>query len=340
MPHTKPLRSLLSAFCDNGIECKQNEPMFHHTSIRIGGLATLAVWPNNRRQLIQVLDLWRELGDSCPICVIGNGNHVIFSDKGYHGLVVVTTHVNRVVFDEGEALERNALRKDSLCCRINAECGASLSDVAFACSARGRSLSGLEFAYGLPDTVGGATVMNVSSNGSDMERVVVASDYYDLKSGKIVRLRDEELNMDWDSCSFQEHPEWIVLNVEMVLNYWDANEIRARAAAKMGDRRKKRPGDIPNIGHVFKRTPHNSAGCLIEDAGLKGFTIGGAQVSVRHADSIINRGDATSEDVMDLIRYIQRAVEQTYDIRLVCCLHYFEDNRGKIAGRRFSMHPL
>ena len=192
-----------------------------------------------------------------------------------HGLVVITNRANRVVFEEDEALDRTSFRKEFLYCQIYAECGASLSDVAFACSVRGCSPSGLEFAYGLPDTVGGATIMNVSSNGSDMERVVVASEYYDLKSGKIVRMRVDDMNMDRDSCIFQEHPEWIILNIELGLSYHNANNIYSRTAANTGYQREQQSCDIPNIGHVFKRTNHNSACSLIEDAGLKGFTIGG-----------------------------------------------------------------
>lgn len=335
MPHTNSLTNLLSAFCDNNIECKQNEPLSDHTGIRTGGLATLAVWPNSRRQLIQVLDLWRELGDSCPICVIGNGSHVLFSDQGYHGLVVITTRANRVVFEEDEALDLNSFRKESLYCQIYAECGASLSAVAFACVEDGRSLSGLEFACGLPDTVGGATVMNVRSYGSDMERVMVASEYYDLTSGEIVRLRDDDMNMDWDSCIYQEHPEWVVLDAVMALSYWDYDDIRERMEQHMNFHQKKKPCDYPNTGEIFKRPQDNFAGRLIEDTGLKGYSIGGAQVSVRHAGFIINRGDATSEDVMDLIRYIQQEVEGAFEIRLVCRLRYLADSMAINCGDSF-----
>lgn len=332
MLYTNSLTKLLSAFCDNAIECKQNEPMSDHTGIRTGGLATLAVWPNSRRQLIQVLDLWREWGDSCPICVIGNGSHVLFLDKGYHGLVVITNRANRVVFEEDEALDRNSFRKEFLYCQIYAECGASLSDIAFACVEDGRSLSGLEFACGLPDTVGGATVMNVRSYGSDMERVMVASEYYDLTSGEIIRLRDDDMNMDWDSCIYQEHPEWVVLDAVMVLSYGDANDIRERMEQNMNFRQRKHPCDYPNTGEIFKRPQDNFAGRLIEDAGLKGYSIGGAQVSVKHAGFIINRGDATSEEVMDLIRYIQQEVERAFEVRLACRLRYFADNTALNHG--------
>ena len=172
MPYTQLLQNLYAAFFDNSIECKPNAPLAKHSTFCIGGPASLAVWPNSRLQLIRVLDLWRKLGDSCPICVIGNGSNVLFPDYGYHGLVVVTKNANRIVFEEDEAPDRDEFRREHIYCQVYAECGASLTELANACASPDRALSGLEFAYGIPGTVGSATVTNAGAYGSDMERVL------------------------------------------------------------------------------------------------------------------------------------------------------------------------
>ena len=209
MSYIQQLKNLCTAYCDAGIKCKQNESMANHVSMKTGGNAALVVWPNSRRQLIQVLNLWREAGSHCPIRVIGAGNQILFSDRGYHGLVVITTNVNRVVFEEDEAEDRESFRREQLFCQVYAECGASLTALAQACGEDARALSGLEFAYGLPGTVGGATVVNAGAFGSDMERVLVSSEYYDLSTGDIVRLMDDQMDMDYRHIIYMDHPQQI-----------------------------------------------------------------------------------------------------------------------------------
>lgn len=318
MLYTQQLKKLQAEFYSAGIECKPNESMANHVSMQTGGNAALVVWPSDRAQLIQVLSLWREVGDHCPISVIGDGNQILFPDHGYQGLVVITTNVKRVVFEEDVSEDRELFHRENIYCRVYAECGASLTAIAQACGEDARALSGLEFAYGLPGTVGGATVVNARAFGSDMERVVISSEYYDLSTGDIVRLMDNQMDMDSDHSVYMDHPDWVVLSVIMRLSYADAQAIRDRMELNWSSRREKYSVEYPTSAPIFQR-PEDAFECrLIENAGLKGYSIGGAQVSENHAGLIVNRGGATTEDVVSLIKYVQDNVEDKHNIQLKC----------------------
>jgi UDP-N-acetylmuramate dehydrogenase len=189
-----------------------------------------------------------------------------------------------------------------------------------------RALSALEFAYGIPGTVGGATVTNAGAYGGDMERVLVASEYYDLDSGEIVRLTDLEMDLDYRHSIYLNHPEWILLSIVITLSYGDAADIRKRMNDNMALRMDKQPLEYPSAGQVFKRPVDNFAGRMIANAGLRGYSIGGAQVSEKHTGFIINRGGATAKDVMALIRIVQDEVEKVYHHRLECKLKIMTNN--------------
>lgn len=326
MPFVEQLEALQQAFRGSGIECKQNEPMSSHTSFRIGGMAALAVWPASRAQLIQVLSFWRELGGNCPLCILGKGSNVLFQDTGYNGLIIITTRAKRVVFEEDECPDREAFRNEHVYCQVYAECGASLTNLAYICSSPERALSGLEFAYGIPGTVGGATVMNAGAYGSDMERVLVSSEYYDLSNGHIVRLNDTDMELDYRHSIYLDHPEWVVLSSVLTLSYGNAYDIRGRMEYNMTSRTEKQPLEYPSAGSVFKRPVDNYAGRMVEMVGLKGFAIGGAQVSEKHAGFIVNRGGATASDVIALVRRVREAVEEVYHYRLECEIRLISDN--------------
>lgn len=325
MPFQKQLDDLFSAFHGSGIECKMNQPMADHTSFRIGGHAALCVWPASRAQLVQVLTFWRELGGKCPICVLGKASNILFPDEGYHGLVVITTRAKRVVFEEDEAEDLEQFRDTHVFCQIYAECGASLSGLAFACSDASRSLSGLEFAFGIPGTVGGATVMNAGAFGSEMGRILVSSEYYDLSNGKIVRLNDEDMELGYRHSVYLDHPEWIVLSSVITLSYGYAPDIEAKTKANADTRAVKQPLEYPSAGSVFKRPENDFAGRMVENVGLKGVSVGGAQVSEKHAGFIVNRGGATAADVIALVRLVRDAVEEVYHYRLECEIRLISD---------------
>ena len=250
---------------------------------------------------------------------------MLFPDNGFHGLVVITTRAKRVVFEEDEAPDREAFRREHVYCQVYAECGASLTALAYSCGDPDRALSGLEFAYGIPGTVGGATVMNAGAYGGDMERVLVSSEYYDLSNGKIVRLNDKEMELAYRHSVYLEHPEWVVLSSVMTLSYGNAEAIRGQMDSNKASRTEKQPLEHPSAGSVFKRPVDNFAGRMVETVGLKGYRIGGAQVSDKHAGFIVNRGGATAADVVALVRLVQNAVEEVYHYRLECEIRFITD---------------
>ncbi len=329
------LEALHEAFRQNGILCKWNEPMSAHTSFRIGGPAALCAFPTGRAQLIAVLSFWRELGDGCPLCVLGNGSNVLVSDRGFAGLTVITTRAHRVVFEEDNVPDREAFRREQIFCRVYAECGASLTGLAATASKPDRELSGLEFAYGIPGTVGGAVVMNAGAYGSDIEQVLVAAEYYDLNTGEIVHLTDDEMDLSYRHSIFLDHPEWVVLTATLLLSYGNGEDIRARMEANMASRREKQPLNYPSAGSVFKRPADNFAGRMVEAVSLKGAMEGAAQVSEKHAGFIVHRtdlGTASAEDVLRLIARIQDAVEAVYNCRLECEIRYISDRQDDDEG--------
>jgi UDP-N-acetylmuramate dehydrogenase len=167
--------------------------------------------------------------------------------------------------------------------------------------------------------------MNAGAYGGDMERVLVSSEYFDLTNGRIVRLKDTEMELEYRHSVYLDHPEWVVLSSVLTLSYGNAHDIRERMNFNRASRHEKQPLEYPNAGSVFKRPVENYAGRMVETVGLKGFTIGGAQVSEKHAGFIINRGDATAEDVITLVRRIREAVEEVYHYRLECEIRLISD---------------
>lgn len=327
MPYHAQLEALREAFRESGILCKWDEPLSAHTSFRIGGNAALTVWPTGRAQLVLVLSLWRDLGDGCPLCVLGKGSNVLASDRGFCGLVVITTKAKRVAFAEDEAEDRAAFRRDATYCQVYAECGASLTALSYTCGSPERELSGLEFACGIPGTVGGAIVMNAGAYGSDIERVLVSAEYYDLTTGETVRLMDKQMELSYRHSIFLEHPDWVVLSGVFKLSYGYGEDIRAQMKANRIARREKQPLNYPSAGSVFKRPVDNFAAKMIDNVGLKGRMVGGAQVSDKHAGFIINRGGATASDVMELVHLVQDEVEKVYHYRLECEIRFIHDGR-------------
>ncbi len=334
------LEGLYDAFRKNGIICKWNEPLSAHTSFRIGGKAALCVFPTGRAQLISVLSFWRELGDDCPICILGNGTNVLVADRGFLGLAIITTRAKRVVFEEDNVPDRATFRREQVFCRVYAECGASLTGLALTASKPDRELSGLEFAYGIPGTVGGAVVMNAGAYGSAIEQVLTAAEYYDLDSGEIVRLADKNMDLSYRHSIFLDHPKWVVLNATLLLSYGCGEDIRARMHLNMAARRDKQPLNYPNAGSVFKRPEDNFAGRMIENVGLKGAMEGAAQVSEKHAGFIVHRtdlGTATAADVVRLVERVRDAVEAVYHYRLECEIRYISDDRAEDDERCWQM---
>ena len=198
---------------------------------------------------------------------------------------------------------------------IYVECGRPLTELASDTGKR-HSLTGLEFTYGIPGSVGGAVYMNAGAYGGEMSNVVVESEYYDTEKDIIVKIDSSSHEFSYRHSIFHDHPEYIILSSTLSLKAGDAEEIFNAMAKNMSSRREKQPLEYPNAGSTFKRPEGHFAGKLIEDAGLKGYSIGGAQVSEKHAGFLINRGGATSSDVLSLMEYIKNTVKEKYGVEL------------------------
>ena len=293
------MEQLIQKMQNFGIEWEQNCPLSRHSSFHIGGPADLALFPNSSDKLCQALTLLRECG--MPVLVIGRGSNVVFSDEGYRGAVVFTGKCRKI------KIEGNT---------VYADAGVYLS--ALSSAVREEELSGLEFAFGIPGTLGGAVYMNAGAYGGSMSDVCISSWYYDLETGHFGESFGDAQCFGYRKSIYQEHPERIILSATLQLKKGNRKTISEEMRTYWDKRRTTQPLDLPNAGSVFKRPEGHFAGKLIEDCGLKGLTVGGAQVSQKHAGFIVNIGGATCEDVKRLIEQIQTTVLQQTGVALEC----------------------
>ncbi len=277
-----------------GCTVKEREPMSAHTSFKIGGEAEYFV---STADLIQAALILRYCNEQqIPLLVVGNGSNLLVSDKGIDGVVL---HV-----DAG-AIDVNGTR-------MTVQAGASLTRACLTACERG--LSGLEFAYGIPGTMGGGVYMNAGAYGGQLSDVVRSVTALTAR-GEIVELSAEELNFGYRHSVLMEQP-LTVWSVTLELQSGEPAVIRSKMEEHMAARKAKQPLDHPSGGSFFKRPAGHFAGALIEQCGLKGLTVGGAQVSEKHAGFVINRGGATCADVMELCRQVQEKVHATFGVSL------------------------
>lgn len=273
----------------------ENEPMSKHTTFRIGGNADMFVSPE-LHQVPEILSLAKE--HNVPVTIIGNGSNLLVGDKGIRGLVLS--------FGKG-ADEVNIQGT-----RMTIGAGALLSKAA--AEAAKNHLTGLEFAAGIPGTLGGAIVMNAGAYDGEMKDVVISAKVL-TPSGEIKELSNEELELSYRHSCIPEK-EYIVLEAVVELTHGDETEIREKMADFRNRRVDKQPLEYPSAGSTFKRPEGYFAGKLIQDAGLRGYTVGGAQVSEKHCGFVINKGDATAEDVCNLIKDVKRIVYDKFQVEM------------------------
>lgn len=273
----------------------ENEPLARHTTFRVGGPADVLFLPESAEELQRAMELAREAGEDC--LVIGNGSNLLVRDGGVRGLVIKLAGPMSGVSVEGTA--------------IRAQAGASLSQVSRA--ALQASLTGLEFASGIPGSLGGALAMNAGAYGGELSQVV--REAMVLMDGRVQTLSREELAMGYRTTRVLREGG-IVLSAVLDLKEGDAPQIAATMDDLNRRRREKQPLSFPSAGSTFKRPEGYFAGALIEQAGLKGYAIGGAQVSEKHAGFLINRGGATASDLLRLIEYVQERVYAQSGVRL------------------------
>ena len=273
-----------------------NEPMASHTTFRIGGPADYFVLPETVEELANVLKLCKE--EQVPYFILGNGSNLLVGDKGFRG-VVIQLYKN---FD-GLQIEGTT---------VTAKAGAMLIRVAKESGRAG--LTGLEFASGIPGTIGGAMVMNAGAYGGEMKDVVTAVTVL-TKDGEIKTLTGEEMNFRYRG-SVVEDEAYIVLEAVMELQEGNLEEIQARIDELSVQRRTKQPIEFPSAGSTFKRPEGYFAGKLIQDADLRGYQVGGAQVSEKHCGFVINAGGATAADVMQLMQDVSDKVQAQFGVTL------------------------
>ncbi len=276
---------------------KAMEPMKNHTTFRVGGPAGWYVAPGNEEELAGVIRLCRR--ENVPVRILGNGSNLLVSDLGVEGVVIAMEENWNYARMTGPA-------------RMTVGSGMLLSKAASLALKEG--LTGLEAASGIPGTMGGAVVMNAGAYGFEMKDVLSRVRVMDPAGNvKIIDAGDMELGY---RTSCVEKNGYVVLEAELVLEPGDESQIRARMDELAARRREKQPLEFPSAGSTFKRPAGHFAGQLIEQAGMRGFSLGGAQVSEKHCGFVINRGEATAGDVIALCRHVQKAVKETSGVDL------------------------
>ena len=275
----------------------ENEPMSRHTTFKIGGNASLVVYPENEEQIIQIVKTANE--ENIRLVTIGNGSNLLVDDNGIDACVMILD----------DHMADIKLIGDDM---IYAQAGAMLIRVCrFALE---NSLSGLEFAYGIPGSCGGGAFMNAGAYGGEMKDVLVKCSHID-KNGNKGFLENENLNLSYRHSAYYDN-ECIITGIYLKLKKADKAEIKAEMEDFISRRRSKQPLEYPSAGSTFKRPEGYFAGALIEECNLKGKSVGGAQVSEKHAGFVINKGGATCKDVLDLCRICSETVYEQKGVKL------------------------
>ncbi len=275
---------------------KLNESLKLHTTYKVGGTCKYFITPKNLEELIDLIKYLRD--NSIKYMVLGNGSNTIFSSKEYDGVIINLNNINDMKID-GE--------------KIYVEAGYQL--IKLSMDALNNSLSGLEFAAGIPGNIGGAIFMNAGAYKSDMSELVETVTFLD-ENLELKTLKNEELDFSYRKSIFQKN-NYIIISTVLKLNKGDKEEIKALMDKRKARRLESQPLEYPSAGSVFRNPSEDIfAGKLIEDLGLKGYKIGGAKISEKHANFIINDGDATGEDIKALIDLVKAKVKEKYNIDL------------------------
>ena len=295
------LRLLIEEYnSDSGeqIALKQDEPLSKHTSFKIGGKADLFLVPQSEKALVALAGMIKET--SARAFFIGNGTNLLFSDEGYRGAIVSLTDLREITIS-GTTLKAGAGAPLITVCKL----------------ARDASLSGLETLFGIPGTVGGAVYMNAGAYGGQTADVLLSSTYLDLNDLTVRTIPLSEHSFGYRD-SIYKHTNRVILSAHFGLEEDAEEEITALMNDIMGRRVAKQPLEYPSAGSVFKRCEGHFTGQMIEESGLKGYRIGGAEISEKHAGFIVNRGGATAKDVLELIEYVKGVIFKNYGLTLEC----------------------
>lgn len=276
---------------------RYQESMKKHTTVKVGGLADVMVFPISVEEIQQTLNFAKER--NIPYYIIGCGSNLLVADEPLHAIVIKLTNQFGKVY-----------QKENM---LIAEAGAAMPYVAM--FAKKHSLTGFEFASGIPGTVGGGVRMNAGAYGASIEDIFCQATYLD-EEGNIKTIQKEEMMFGYRESFFSKHTNLVILSAKFVLKPGKVEEIEEKMSRYRQARTLKQPLSEPNFGSVFKRPEGYFVGKLIEEAGLKGYQVGGAMVSTKHAGFIVNTGNATCQDVVTLVQLIQEKIEERYHIKL------------------------
>ena len=287
----------LREFADQqGIAYAENEPLKKYTSFHIGGPAALFCRPADQAQLAGLLNFCRQQG--VRSFVLGMGTNVLFADEGYEGVIISTRGMREEIGGEGECL--------------TAGCGVPLNRLCQA--AAGRGLGGLEFAYGIPGSLGGGIYMNAGAYGGEMKDVLEEVRFLD-EEGCVRTLPAGELGLGYRASVFAQKP-WYILEARLRLKPAPADQVHQKMEELLARRREKQPLEYPSAGSTFKRPEGAFAAALIEQCGLKGYRVGDAAVSEKHSGFVVNLGQATCQQVLQVARDVQQIVQEKTGYRL------------------------
>lgn len=290
----KTIAALKNALTAEQLPFVRQEPLAGHTTFKIGGPAAFWCTPQNVEALRRILQLCRENG--VRVYLLGNGSNTLFADAGFDGAVIDMRGLS--------GLEASDAGPDVV--RITAGAGQTLGRLCGKAQALG--LTGLEFACGIPGTVGGAVYMNAGAYGGELKDVLESVTFLDSDLA-LRTLPAADLALGYRTSLFEQNPDWCILSAAVVLHRGNGAEVLARMQELLGKRKEKQPLEWPSAGSTFKRPAGAFAGKLIEDCGLRGFAVGGAQISEKHCGFVINRGGATCADVVALTDEVSRIVK-------------------------------
>ena len=276
---------------------KYNEPMKKHTTMRVGGPCDCMVEPSSIEEIQKILEYARK--NNIKYYVIGNGSNLLVKDEGVHALIIKIANKFSEVEVNGE--------------HIKAYSGCSVPKLSQI--AKENSLSGLEFACGIPGSVGGGIRMNAGAYGSEMVNVVEKVGFLD-ENGNLKEIDGKDAHFTYRHSMFVDNPQYVVVYAIYKLVKGNKEEISKIMEENMNSRKQKQPIEYPNFGSVFKRPEGYFVGKLVDECGLKGYKIGGAQVSTKHSGFIVNIEDATCKDVLDLIEYVKKKVYEKFNVKL------------------------
>ena len=271
-----------------------NEPMSKHTTFRIGGNVDIFIKLRSTEQIEKVVQLSREINE--PLKIIGNGSNILVKDNGIRGIVA------KICTNSYEFINDDTIRVDAGL--LNSKVAQILLE---------KELAGFEFAAGIPGTIGGAIKMNAGAYGGQMSDIVVSTRYIDLSNGKlkIEQIDNKEHEFGYRHSKFSNN--MIILDTTLKLNKGNKEEIQEKMDNNKKSRQEKQPIDKPSAGSTFKRGSDFITAQIIDQCGLKGYTIGGAQVSEKHAGFIVNTGNATAKDVIELIEFVEKQVLEKFN---------------------------